>query len=433
VIKKISNNTLRLLRWSEKYTKTDMVYLTKGGFWIVFFQIVAALTGFFVTVTLTNILPKSTFGEYKYVFSVHAVLTIFTLPGIAEALIRKVAVDKMVNIYNYAKVKIKWGMLGLVSALALSIYYYIKDNDTLGLLFLIVAVLMPFTECFSVYISFFKGKGDFKTFSVYMTISNLFQAGLVIIVAILTQNIFWISGALLSSQIVSRYYFFKRTINKHEEVNYKKDNDDTIRFGQKLTGTQLLNRLINQVDKLLIWHYFSAGALAAYTVALVVPQATSKIVSFIPQIALPKFSNRDWTSSNERKALYKKISFYFLVLLIPFAIYIIIAPYFYKIFFPDYLDSVKVSMVLASLIIFIPIKNLLHQVMLSAEKVREITIYKTFELVSYIVIFFLLLFNFGEIIYVLAIAFPVKLFLTILLQLILINSWRPSKGLIKTI
>ena len=34
MINKIKNRIYNILRQSEKYTQTDMVYLAKGGFWL---------------------------------------------------------------------------------------------------------------------------------------------------------------------------------------------------------------------------------------------------------------------------------------------------------------------------------------------------------------------------------------------------------------
>ena len=46
MIDKIKNKTYKLLRKSEKYTKTDMVYLTKGGFWLTLGQIISSTSAF---------------------------------------------------------------------------------------------------------------------------------------------------------------------------------------------------------------------------------------------------------------------------------------------------------------------------------------------------------------------------------------------------
>ena len=34
MFKNFKDKTYNLLRWSEKYTKTDMVYLAQGSFWL---------------------------------------------------------------------------------------------------------------------------------------------------------------------------------------------------------------------------------------------------------------------------------------------------------------------------------------------------------------------------------------------------------------
>jgi hypothetical protein len=33
------------LRWSERHTKTDMIYLTKGGFWLTLAQVISSASG----------------------------------------------------------------------------------------------------------------------------------------------------------------------------------------------------------------------------------------------------------------------------------------------------------------------------------------------------------------------------------------------------
>ena len=74
MIKKIKEKIYNLLRWSEKYTKTDMVYLAHGGFWLSFGQIISSLSSFLLAIAFANLLPKETYGNYKYILSIASIL-----------------------------------------------------------------------------------------------------------------------------------------------------------------------------------------------------------------------------------------------------------------------------------------------------------------------------------------------------------------------
>jgi len=64
-IKKLKDKIYRLLRRSEKYFKTDMVYLAHGGFWLTLGQIISSAASFLLAIAFANLLPKETYGTYK--------------------------------------------------------------------------------------------------------------------------------------------------------------------------------------------------------------------------------------------------------------------------------------------------------------------------------------------------------------------------------
>ena len=82
---------IRLLKWGEKYTKTDMVYLFHGGFWLTVGQVVTTLSVLALGIVFANVLPKDVYGTYKYLLAIAGIFSLFTLPGMNVALIRAVA------------------------------------------------------------------------------------------------------------------------------------------------------------------------------------------------------------------------------------------------------------------------------------------------------------------------------------------------------
>ena len=57
MIQKIRNKAYNVLRWSEKYTKTDMLYLAKGGSWFTVGQVVSSSSVLLLAIAFANLLP----------------------------------------------------------------------------------------------------------------------------------------------------------------------------------------------------------------------------------------------------------------------------------------------------------------------------------------------------------------------------------------
>src|SRR3989344_6653654 len=90
----IRQKVYRLLRWSEKYTKADMVYLVHGNFWLITGRAIAVGSGVLLTVAFANLLSPTDFGTYKYILAIAGFIGAFSLGGLSGAVTRAVARGK---------------------------------------------------------------------------------------------------------------------------------------------------------------------------------------------------------------------------------------------------------------------------------------------------------------------------------------------------
>jgi len=60
----IKSKIYQYLRWSERYTKTGMVYVAEGGFWLILGQIVSVFSTLLLPIIFANLLPKESFKQY---------------------------------------------------------------------------------------------------------------------------------------------------------------------------------------------------------------------------------------------------------------------------------------------------------------------------------------------------------------------------------
>ena len=90
----IKGKIIDLLRWSEKYTKTDMTYVVKGSFWWLGGRLGLFVISFFTMVAFARWLDPIHYGTYQFVIAGLAILSIFALPGLHTSIIKSIAQQK---------------------------------------------------------------------------------------------------------------------------------------------------------------------------------------------------------------------------------------------------------------------------------------------------------------------------------------------------
>lgn len=341
------NRLASLLRKTEKYTKTDMVYLTSGGFWLGIGQAVATSSAFLLAIAFANLLTPEAYGTYKFVLSAVGILTIPTLAGINAALAQAIprGIEKI--FLRGLLVKIRWGIAGTLGSIILALYYYINGNEFLAAAFLIAAPFIPLFESFGIYTGYLQGKLLFKQSSIYYVVFRIFYVAMLILAAILSDNILLILFVYFFSQTIVNAFFLWRTLKTAPPNNT--DEQGVIRYGKHLSLIGIAGKISSNLDALLLFHYLGPIQVAQYAFAKApIDQITSTYKNF-PLLALPKLSNR---SIPEMSFLFRaRIIQLTLLGTILAIVYVYAAPFIFDFLFPKYVGAIQFSQALALLIV----------------------------------------------------------------------------------
>ncbi|MCH7883534.1 oligosaccharide flippase family protein [Patescibacteria group bacterium] len=366
----LKSQLYRLLRWSEKYTKTDMVYLARGGFWLTTGKIVAALFSFLLAIAFAHFLPREIYGNYKYILSIGIVVGAFSLTGFGPAIIQAVSRGYEGTLRFAFWTNLKWSIAIILISLAGASYYFLNNNNTFALSFLIIGAFSPFLNSARFYGAYLNGKKEFRTLMTFGIISTSLQAVSLFLALLLTKN---------PVVLVFVYFFTTTTVNLALHFLtlkiYKppdKVDPKIFNFSAHLSILDILHTVVGQLDKILIFHFLGGTSLAIYAFAQAPVVEFRSVLKLLHPLAIPKFSAQ---SKNEtRKTLPLKMVKLSLMLIIPVVIYILLAPYLYRIFFPKYTDAIFFSQVFSLVLLFFPKKLAGTALLAHAEKKKLYTV-----------------------------------------------------------
>lgn len=341
MLETLKNKTYRFLHWTEKWTKTDMVYFAKGGFWLTLSRLVSIFSAFLLSVAFANLLPKEIYGNYKYILSLAGLLSIPTLSGMGTALTQAVAKGFEGSFLPTVKTRIKWGLIGGGGSLILAGYYFFYGNTTFTFSFLIAAIFLPFMDPLNSFDSVLVGKKLFKTSTKYdITIKIVATIGMIGTI-FLTKNILLIILSYFTIYTFLRLIFLKITLHRIK-LNDRQD-ERTISYGKHLSLMDIISAITSQLDKILVFNYLGAAELSIYVFAIAMPEQMKGLLKNVYTLALPKFTQSDYQEN--RKSILIKMLRFSLVLSPVIIIYILTAPFLFRWLFPQYLDSIFYSQI----------------------------------------------------------------------------------------
>jgi len=347
----MSNNLIyKFLRKSQKFTGTDNVYLATQGSYLTIGNIISALASFLLAMAFARLLPKETYGEYRYLLSIMTVIGIVALPGLGDAFLQSIARGLEGSFKKVIKTKFKWGLMGSLASLAVAIYFLIIQNPSLAISFLIAAIFFPLMVSSEIYLSYLAGKRLFGIQVKYNTISQVLAIISIIITLFLTKSLIVLVLIYFLSNTFLRIYFLFQTIKKNPPN--KNEESGTISFGKHLSFLRIIKTISGQLDQVLLFNILGPIQVAIYSFATLPIREINIFLQNIRLLALPKLSTQ--LKKDIKKTLLKKVGRGTL-LIIPFVVaYILIAPYVYKIFFPQYTESVIYSQLFALTLIAFP-------------------------------------------------------------------------------
>ena len=65
----MKNKMVKILRWSEKYINTNMVYAVHGAFWLLLWKGIGMITSIVLLAGFAKWTPKEVYGGYNYILS----------------------------------------------------------------------------------------------------------------------------------------------------------------------------------------------------------------------------------------------------------------------------------------------------------------------------------------------------------------------------
>lgn len=365
---KLRAHLLRL----EKYTKTDMVYLFRGGSWLTLGQIGNSLISFILSIIFANFLAKEVYGTYQYVLSVVGILSVFTLSGMNTAVVRSVAKGFDRTVKSAFWIKLRWGILGSLAGFALALYYAIQGNTTLAIAFLISAMILPLHDASALYSDFLLGKKQFQRHVARLLVTRIAFFAAIVLLLQLSMNVLFVVATHLLLYTALQLFFF-RSITARLDTNAASDRDAES-YGKHLSIMNVVGIIATNLDRLVVFYFLGSAQLAIYTFAFAPVLQIKSLLKSVESLVAPKFPTRDLALI--RQSLVGKIArmgvFIFLVSLI----YTFLAPFFFRVFYPQYTEAVFYSQLLVFSLLFYVV--IFPQSALEAHaKVKELYILKT--------------------------------------------------------
>jgi len=331
------------LRWSERYTKTDMVYLAESGFWLNLTSILLSLFAFGLYIVFANTLSKETFGTYQYLLTLAALVSSFTLTGMNFAVMQAVPRGFEGTFQKAVSAQIRFGIIALIVSCLGALYYILQGNFLLAKGLLIIGFFVPFISAFNTFGSYLVGKKMFKESFLYSMCLYVPLYALLAITAFTIGNPLVLLGVNLGVQAILLAAIY-RSILRVAAPNDAVDSE-SLSFGKRLSAVNFLGAAVGQIDNLLAFHYLGPVPLAVYSFATAIPDRLGGLLKFIYTAALPKFAVRPLEEI--QSGIFGKVWRTALVALVAAVAYALVAPLFFKLFFPAYASSVPYSQLYA--------------------------------------------------------------------------------------
>ena len=145
---------INLLKKSERYTKTDMVYLFKSNFWLNLNKVFSIANGFILSIAFANLISKEDYGVYTFVLAIIGLFSMAPTTALGNGIAKESANGNHAIIFEGLRKIMPWSILSGSILFIVGIYYGINQNLTLFACLSLAGLALPILISSSVAKSF---------------------------------------------------------------------------------------------------------------------------------------------------------------------------------------------------------------------------------------------------------------------------------------
>ncbi len=373
-----------LLRASERWTKTDMVYLFSNGFWLGLNFFVSSLLGLFVSILFARLLSPNVYGTYQYILSLSVIIGAVTLTGFNAAVTKSVAQGYEYSYIKSIPTQLIWSLLGVLAALGIGSYYWLHGAETIGLAVFVVGGLLPISNTYNTYTAFLNGKKLFKALAITSILQALLQSVVIAICLFLGGSLMQLVVTYFCSIATTNILFHFITLRLYP-VNDKID-EGMVTYGKHLSLMNVLNQIAVRADDIIVFTLLGAPELAVYYFAKIIPEKMKSFFRIVSTLALPKLASNIFR--DEHSGLYIKTGVFLAAIAGSIVLYVAAAPLIFKLLFANYASSIIYSQIIV-LSVLISAAGLPVNSLIARGKYKELYAFNTALPMLQIVITFL--------------------------------------------
>ena len=335
-----------LANFINKKFRIDAHYFLKGGFWLSLAQLVTIALGLITTALFAYFLNENDYGIYRYLVGLAALFSAFSLTGIGQAVLQTAA-KKYYSFYSETlKINFIYSVGIFLGGSIGSIYYWLNDNHTLSIGCLLIAVFQPLINTFQYTPSYLQGTGQFRKSTEIQSVRTVVSSLVSVLVLLLTQNIIALFATFLITSALASFVTHLWYSPLKADPTPLKVKDQYISYAKNSSLRNAVSSIAFRADAIFIFTQLGAVELAVYSIATLVPEQIKGSFKNLASLLLPKYS-----SHTNEKILLGSVPRRSLqicaILLITTILYVVIAPYFYNLFFPKYQSSILYSQIYA--------------------------------------------------------------------------------------
>ena len=101
----------KFINYGTEFFGLDLKYFAGGGFWTAFGQGMNSSISFLLIIAFANLLPKETYGFYRYILSLAGIFNVFTMTGMNAAVSQATATGNEGALRTSVRYQLKWNVM----------------------------------------------------------------------------------------------------------------------------------------------------------------------------------------------------------------------------------------------------------------------------------------------------------------------------------